>query len=475
VETKKQLSLSELQRMVAGALNAAFPMPVWVAAEISELKVNGSGHCYMELVERTSTEISISKTTGGGSGGSGSGSSGFGGGSGLRSGSDSGSGGAPKAQARAVAWRGVWASLSAYFRGVTGSLPAAGMKVLVKVTVSYHELYGFSLVVSDIDPSYTLGEAERVRRETIVRLQSDGVLDMNRGVDIEPVVQRVAVISSATAAGWRDFAQELARYPWRFEVTLFEATMQGAQTTQTVVAALEQIAFRADEFDAVAVIRGGGSVADLAAFDDYRLASHIAQFPLPVLTGIGHDKDRSVTDMVAFREFKTPTAVAVWLGERLGDFDALLDGFSERVFSEAAAILESAAARLERAGRVVSLGATEMTRRMEVRLERLSGDVARLSGERLLREKLRLEGSEAAVRERPFVILSRSAERLDGFERVVALRRPENILALGFAIVRTISSDGAVGAAVTDASVLPDGQPLEITVAKGTFKVKKHE
>jgi exodeoxyribonuclease VII large subunit len=445
---KKHLSLGELLAGVARALDAAFPMPVWVAAEIADLRVAGTGHCYLELVEK------------GGSGGGGLGYA-------------ENSGAVPKASARAVVWRGTWASLSAYFLGIAGSPLAAGMKVLVKVSVSYHELYGFSLVVSDIDPSYTLGEAERTRRETIARLQSDGVWDMNRGLTLPVPVQRVAVVSSASAAGFRDFMQELARYPWRVEVELFEAVMQGVATEDTVVAALEAIAARMDDFDAVVVIRGGGSVTDLAAFDGYRLCSHIAQFPLPVLTGIGHDKDRSVADMVAAIELKTPTAVAVWLGEGLSDFAAVLDGLAGRVSSAAVEVLERERERLERAGRVVSLGAVEMTRRLEVRRERLSGEVARRSGERLLREGHRLAGFSAFFAERPGMFLARATERLAGFERAVALRRPENILALGFAIVRTAGgADGSEGRAVLDPAALEPDQPLEITLVHGTVKAK---
>jgi exodeoxyribonuclease VII large subunit len=330
-----------------------------------------------------------------------------------------------------------------------------------------------------MDPSYTLGEAERQRRETIARLQADGVWEMNRSLEMPFPVQRVAVVSSSAAAGWRDFMQELSRYPWRFEVELFEAVMQGTATEETVVAALEAIAARADEFDAVAIIRGGGSTTDLAAFDGYRLCCHIAQFPLPVATGIGHDKDRSVADMVAAVELKTPTAVAVWLAEGVASVAELLDSLSKRVSETASGILERERLRLERASRVVSLGASEMTRRLEVRLVRLSGEVARLSGERLLRESMRLAGFATALHERPGLFLSRSAERLGALEQAVALRRPENILALGFAIVRTVGgADGADGAggsdgrAVIDPATLTDGQPLNITLSKGTIKAK---
>ncbi len=207
------ISLSELQAQVAHALEAAFPMPVWVAAEVADVRVNaGSGHCYFELVEKGDNSI-------------------------------------PKASVRAVAWRGTWASLGAYFRGITGDELAPGMRVLLKVTVSYHELYGLSLVITDIDPSYTLGDRERARQQAIAQLKADGVWDMNREVEFADVIQRVAVVSSPGAAGWRDFVQELGRFPWRFEVTLFEAVMQGTATEGSVVAALEAIAARADEFD----------------------------------------------------------------------------------------------------------------------------------------------------------------------------------------------------------------------------------
>ncbi len=441
MEQKKHLSLGELMAGVSRALVEAFPLPVWVAAEIADVRVAGTGHCYMELVEKGGTD-----------------------GRGGRGYAESGA--VPRAQARAVVWRGTWAALVARFREATGGGPAAGMKVLVKVTVSHHELYGFSLVVSDIDPSYTLGEAERARRETIARLRAEGVWEMNREVDFPQVVQRVAVVSSAAAAGWRDFMQELARYPWKFEVELFEAVMQGAATEQTVVAALEEIAARADDFDAVVIIRGGGSVTDLAAFDGYRLCAHIAQFPLPVVTGIGHDKDRSVADMVAALELKTPTAVAVWLAEGIADFAALLDEFSDGVAELASGFLAGERERLERAGRVVSLGATEMTRRLEVRLVRLAGEVARLAGERLMREGHRLAGLRAFFDERPAMILTRAAERLAAMEQAVDLRRPENILALGFAIVR------ADGKAVLDAAELAEGQAIDITLARGTVKAK---
>ena len=221
--------------------------------------------------------------------------------------------------------------LSAYFRKATGSPLSAGMKILAKVIVSYHELYGLSLQITDLDASYTLGEAERQKQLTIEQLKADGVWDMNREAEMPLLVQRIAVVSSATAAGYRDFCTQLSEGGYAFRIELFEAIMQGAAAEDSICEQLEAIATRAEEFDAVVVIRGGGSVSDLSCFNSYRLCSYVAQFPLPILTGIGHDKDVSVADMVAHTPLKTPTAVAGWLIERMKSIDERLGEYAYRL------------------------------------------------------------------------------------------------------------------------------------------------
>ena len=272
---QESLTLYDLQRMVRGALESRFSDPIWISAEISELKLNSSGHCYLNLVEK-----------------------------GL-------GGGTPRAEARAMIWRSAYTSISKTFEMATGSQLCSGLKVLVRVAVTFHETYGYSLQIIDIDPSYTLGDVERRRRETIDMLISDGVWDMNRELPISRPVLRIAIVSSATAAGYRDFMRELQRSIYRFQTTLFESTMQGDGGEDSVICALEEIAANEEKFDAVAIIRGGGSTSDLALFDSYRIASHVAQFPLPIVTGIGHDKDVSVTDMVAHTHCKTPDRKSV--------------------------------------------------------------------------------------------------------------------------------------------------------------------
>ena len=407
--TTQHITLSELQRHIKQALESALPLPVWVAAEVSELKVNYSGHCYMELVEK-------SEPTKGGTA-------------------------IPRAQARAVIWRSQYAMLASYFEAETGSRLAVGMKILAKVMVSYHELYGLSLQIIDLDASYTLGEVERQKQMTIAQLQRDGVWDMNREVELPLLTQRIAVVSSSAAAGYRDFCNELREGGYAFRLTLFDAVVQGQAAEESICRALADVAQRQEEFDAVVLIRGGGSASDLSCFNSYRLCSYVAQFPLPVITGIGHDKDTSVADMVAHTPLKTPTAVAAWLTERM----AQQDGW-----------LEEAAMRLAEA-------ATRATQREQLRLERMSGEVVRLGGTYCERAQARL----AMLREQLSAEVARFIDRRQMFlataEGVVEGRKPDNILRMGFAIVR------CDGRAVKSAEALA-GREVEIELAKGKVK-----
>ena len=407
----QHITLSELQRRIKQAVEGALPLPVWVVAEVAELKVNYSGHCYLELVEK----------------------------------SEPAKGGAPtpRAQLRAVIWRSQYAMLSAYFEAETGSRLAAGMKILAKVLVSYHELYGLSLQITDLDASFTLGEVERQKQMTIAQLQSDGVWDMNREQTMPLLTQRIAVVSSAAAAGYRDFCNELKQGGYAFVTTLFDAVVQGQAAEESLCRALQQVAERVDEFDAVVIIRGGGSASDLSCFNSYRLCSYVAQFPLPVITGIGHDKDTSVADMVAHTPLKTPTAVAAWLTERMARMDGWLEDASFRLADLA----------------------VKATQREQLRLERMSGEVARLGGgycERahsrmtMLAEQLSTEVARFIERKQMFLAMA---------EGIVESRAPEKILQLGFAIVR------CDGHAVTEAEGL-SGREVEIELANGKIKAE---
>lgn len=407
----QHITLSELQRHIKQALEGALPLPVWVVAEVSELKVNYSGHCYLELVEKSEP---------------------------ARGGTP-----IPRAQARAVIWRQQYAMLSAYFEAETGSRLAAGMKILAKVLVSYHELYGLSLQITDLDASYTLGEVERQKQMTIAQLRADGVWDMNREQELPLLTQRVAIVSSAAAAGYRDFCNELQQGGYAFRTTLFDAVVQGQAAEESICAALAAVAERQEEFDVVVIIRGGGSASDLSCFNSYRLCSYVAQFPLPVVTGIGHDKDTSVADMVAHTPLKTPTAVAAWLTERM----ARLEGW-----------LTDAAMHLSEL-------AVKATQREQLRLERMAGEVARLGGTYCERARGRMAMLGEQLRSEVARFIERRAMFLQVAESSVEARAPEKILRLGFAVVR------CDGRAVTSAKGLK-GREVDIQLAEGYIKAE---
>jgi exodeoxyribonuclease VII large subunit len=287
----EKLSLTELQQIIKDSLYLALPDFYWVIAEISEIKENYAGHCYLELIEKQPDEKNV------------------------------------RARVKAIIWSNRYRFLSSFFQNITGESLKEGMKILVRIKVEYHELYGLSLVISDIDPSFTIGEMALKRQMVIKRLEDEGVLAMNKELEFPVVPQRVAVISSEGAAGYRDFISHIKgnSYKYVFYTALFETVMQGTETEQSVISALDRIADHPGLFDIAVIIRGGGSQSDLSWFDSYNIAYHVTQFPIPVITGIGHEKDLSVTDLVAHQALKTPTAVADYLVERTADAEARLN------------------------------------------------------------------------------------------------------------------------------------------------------
>lgn len=287
---ENQLTLLELNLLIRNRLQDAFPESVWLVAEISELKENRSGHCYLELIEKNDVTLEI------------------------------------EAKARATIWSYSWRLIRPYFEHTTGEPLRPGISVLLNASVEFHPAYGLSLNIKDIDPNYTLGDQARQRREILLRLESAGVIDMNRELPLPLVPQRIAIISSATAAGYEDFIHQLEnnRHNLNFTTELFEAFMQGRDAISSILAALDLIYLREDDFDAVAIIRGGGAAADLSSFDSFELAYAIAQFPIPVITGIGHEKDETIVDRVAHTRMKTPTAAAEFFIAGMQQFIELL-------------------------------------------------------------------------------------------------------------------------------------------------------
>lgn len=297
MEEKNPIGLLALQEQVKRHLEDHFFESVWLQAEISELKQNPSGHCYLTLVEKDPRSNAL------------------------------------LARASAVVWASTWRMVKPYFEAQTGRTLEPGLSVLVRVQVSYSVLYGLSLVIYDIDPSFTVGELELARQRTIARLEAEGMFDMNAQLSLPLLPRRLAVVSSPTAAGWRDFRRQLEgnEYGFHFRLQLFPAVMQGDAAPESIIGALDQIAAEADSFDAVLILRGGGGAMDLVCFDDYELAVNVAQFPLPVLTGIGHDHDFHIVDMVAHTHVKTPTALADWLLDRFSGEAWRLDTLVQRL------------------------------------------------------------------------------------------------------------------------------------------------
>lgn len=308
------LSLLELNGRVKSTIQFEMPDAYWVQAEISSISPSGQGHCYLELVQKDATGRSF------------------------------------LAKAKANIWRGTWLKLKPYFEAQTGETLKVGMKVLLQVTVTFHEVYGYSLVVQDIDPTYTMGDMARRRKEILEQLTKDGVIGLNKELEIPDLPNRIAVISSVTAAGWGDFRNQLDGniYGFRFYVKLFPALMQGDDVERSVISALNAVADRRDDFDLVVIIRGGGAVSELSCFDSYNLAFNIANFPLPVITGIGHERDDTVADVVAHTKVKTPTAAAEFIINRVFDTATRLEDLTRRMGDAVQDRMNSENVRIER-------------------------------------------------------------------------------------------------------------------------------
>ncbi len=335
-----RITLFELNKMVSSAVASAFPGEYWVEAELMEIRVS-RGHCYMELVQKDVFSSAL------------------------------------VARASAKCWRSSWARVSEKFVKATGDEPQKGMKLLLRAAAEFHPAYGFALIVSDIDPAYTLGEMAQRRQETIRKLRAEGVYDLQRALALPVFCQHIAVVSSATAAGYGDFCNQMNNneYGFAFRLTLFPAVMQGEQTVQSVINQLNEIARLQGKFDCVVIIRGGGSTADMSAFDSLELAENVANFPLPVITGIGHERDECVVDLVAFYKAKTPTAVAAYLTEQLLAAANRVERAQKSVINSANILLERHASRLQRLSAAVMSGANMMLERHVSRLQRLSAAV----------------------------------------------------------------------------------------------------
>ncbi len=407
IQQDKAMTLLELNGMVRTTLERGMRDEYWVEAELAEARET-RGHCYMELVQKDS----LSNT--------------------------------PVAKASAKCWKQTWMLMQPYFERATGQPLRAGMKVLLRVYPNFHEAYGFSWIVTDIDPTFTVGDLARRRQEIIAALKAQGIFDMNRQLELPMFAQRIAVISSQTAAGYGDFCNQLNDNPYgfRFHATLFPAMMQGEGVEQSVIAALERIYEEVDNYDCVVIIRGGGATSDMSGFDTLALAENVAQFPLPVITGIGHDRDESVLDMVACIRVKTPTAAAAYLVSHLLKVSDLIDNMNERMVRCATMLIEM----------------------QKMRLARLSERLPSVFSLVKVKREAHLDALNARLITSVRQFFDRQAHRLDMLGQRAAALDPKLLLSRGYSI--TIHN----GKAVRDKDTLKPGDEIETIFEKGTVK-----
>lgn len=422
------LSLTELNNLVRQALELTMPDTFWVRAEIAELRVAVNGHCYLELVEHDEKSGQIT------------------------------------AKARANCWRNTFAFLRPRFERESGQHLQAGISVLVEVQVSFHPQYGYALVITDIDPTYSLGDAARRRQNILQQLIEDGVIDMNHELTLPCPIRRVAVISSETAAGYGDFCKQLEQSGLPFSLKLFSATMQGEQVESSIISALNTIVLELDSWDAVVIIRGGGAVTDLNGYESYTLAANVAQFPLPIITGIGHERDETVIDLVAHTRLKTPTAVAAFLIEQWqGEIDTLtrLEQRLRLAVQKQLADEYLLLAQMDKALNAATTRAIEHSRRQLTDYNtRLSSNIYR----RLSSAQQQVARQEQRLSHSSHQHLQRQQHALALIEKSLRLADPLHILRQGYSITRIN------GKAVRDASQAKPGDILTTTLSRGSLQ-----
>lgn len=429
--TKNTLSLYELNSLVRETIDSYMTEEYWVEAEVAEAH-ESRGHCYIDLIQKEPQQNT------------------------------------PIARASARCWRQTWMIVREYFERVTGQTFHAGIKVLLRVYPQFHEAYGFSWIVTDIDPTYTLGDMARRRQEIIAKLKEAGILELNKELPLPLFTQRIAVISSATAAGYGDFSKQLTENPYNYQfyTKLFPATMQGEDVERSIIAALNAINDEYDKFDCVVIIRGGGATSDMSGFDTLALAENVANFPLPVITGIGHDRDECILDIVSHTRVKTPTAAAALLIDRLRSTDNKIDEARQRIVNYVTRKMETEKIRIERiAGQIPAMFSLVKSRRearLDMMMEKIISGAATLINERrhhldILSLNI-LPLAERAVNDR--------RHHLEMLEQRLKALDPALMLKRGYSI--TLRN----GKAVMDAKALKPGDEIETRLASGSVKSK---
>lgn len=434
MNSEKRLTLYELNSLVREVLECEMPDEYWVEAELSECR-EARGHCYMELIQKDERNAT------------------------------------PIAKASARCWASKWMLIRPYFERTTGQQLHAGMKVLLKVYAQFHEAYGFSWIVTDIDPTYTLGDMARKRQEIIRQLKAEGVFDLQKELQLPLFCQHIAVISSETAAGYGDFCNQLADNPYgfKFQTQLFPAIMQGEGVEQSLIAALGRIYseysdYSDNPFDCVVIIRGGGATSDMSGFDTLALAENVANFPLPIITGIGHDRDESILDMISHTRVKTPTAAAAFLIDHLKTVMDILNDSQEQIARLAQQKLAYYKSQFATIAELLPRLFSNVKVRQEARLDVFHNNITRMA-------QLKLSTCDAQlstlVTKLPIVIDRRimtEKHRLQLVEEKAKSLDPTLLLSRGYSMTM---KDGKI---VRDPQTLRHGDEIETRLEKGTIK-----
>ncbi|MBP1540120.1 MAG: exodeoxyribonuclease VII large subunit [Prevotella sp.] len=423
------LTLLELNGLVREVLETTLDEEYWVEAEVASVR-EVKGHCYLELIQKDERSNT------------------------------------PVAQASAKCWRSTWMLLRPRFERVTGRQLQAGMKLLLQVYANFHEAYGFSWIVTDINPEFTMGDMARRRREIIRRLHEQGIFDMQRELSLPAFAQRIAVVSSEGAAGYGDFCHQIESngYGLRFSVTLFPAVMQGETVEESVVAALDRIARKSDDYDVVVIIRGGGATSDLTGFDTLRLAENVCNFPLPIITGIGHERDESILDLVAWRSVKTPTAAAAFLVDHLQEVAVFLDEAAERIARHVGRQMQSEKTRLQRLAASLQPIAQLSLKRHSQRLETISLSLSPNAKMMIQHRRQSLDRLFSLLPPLSKIYVQRCEQKVDNLAVRIKASDPQTILKRGYSIT---TFEGKI---VRNAKDLKSGQEIETQLAQGRIK-----
>ena len=424
------LSLYQLNTLVRDAVEQSFPDTLWVVGELSEARQAGNGHFYGEIIEKDADGRNV------------------------------------LARARIHCWARQYNILRLRFLQESGQELRAGLRVLLQVQLTFHETYGYSLNITDIDPTYTLGDMAKRRMEIMRQLEEEGIRDMNKELQLPRLLQRIAIISSASAAGYDDFCNQLKNNPegLAFNIQLFQATMQGNEVTPSIIASLNAIAEHLDDWDAVIIIRGGGATSDLSGFDTLELAENIAQFPLPIITGIGHERDDTIIDLIAHTRVKTPTAAAEFLIRHQKEELSLLENINTRISNSISNLLLSESTHLKLLASKIPALFSMTKNREEVRIDKLASMLGYNSFRCIDTKKNAITMLNKQMALYVLDFLNNKKIKIESIENKLKNSNPERLLKLGFSIARVN------GKVIKNIEEVKEGDNIETTLASGTIK-----